>query len=131
MPSICRRIRTRLPTYLSTGLGTFVAIVISAARTPFFSWFKHECNRSHAIWRYPQPLPRRGPTKPRTTSGPSKIRAVNLRPKFKPARPTLNVHSEYYSRRGGTHCSSFCFIQGYPSKGETYEEDRLRIRGLG
>src|SRR6202521_2863471 len=77
MPSICRRIRTRLPTYLSTGLGTFVAIVISAARTPFFSWFKHECNRSHAIWRYPQPLPSRGPTKPIVRPSPQRYRKTS------------------------------------------------------
>ena len=57
MPSICRRIRTRLPTYLSTGLGTFVPIVISAALSFLMSGFKHECNRSHAVWRYPQPIP--------------------------------------------------------------------------
>src|SRR5579864_3332928 len=35
MPSMIRRMRTRLPTYLSTGLGAFVAI----ANTPRDRWF--------------------------------------------------------------------------------------------
>jgi hypothetical protein len=41
-----RRIRTRFPTCLSTGLGPLVAIVISAGPYFLMSQFKHECNRT-------------------------------------------------------------------------------------
>jgi hypothetical protein len=58
-----RRIRTRFPTCLSTGLGPLVAIVISAGPYFLMSQFKYECNRSRAVWRCPQSAPKRRSTK--------------------------------------------------------------------
>jgi hypothetical protein len=46
MSSISRRIRTRLPTYLSMGSGTLVPIAISADPSVLLSRFNSECKRS-------------------------------------------------------------------------------------
>ena len=84
MARINRRIRTRLPTCLSTRSGTFVAIAISAADSALRSPFPFSCRDSnvnaigHAVWSSPQPIPPRGSTEHHNRAKPSKIRDVNF-----------------------------------------------------